>query len=77
MLQISQIYRLNDCKYSEVKVEVIKKVFIIVSRTHWCNEVIKIVFGVSAEPRRNSSNVIAWATPYNYTGSMDPVNKLI
>ncbi|CAG9539999.1 unnamed protein product [Cercopithifilaria johnstoni] len=72
---ISQIYRLNDCKYSKVRVEAAKKVFIIISKTHWCNEGIKAVFGVSAETRRNSSNVIAWAMPYNYTGSIDPRSR--
>ncbi|EJW74586.1 hypothetical protein WUBG_14508 [Wuchereria bancrofti] len=74
---ISQIYRLNNCKYSKVKVEASKKIFIIVSRTNWCNEVIKMIFGASAEAMRKSSNVIAWATPYNYTRSIDPVNKIV
>uniref|UniRef100_A0AAF5PVH2 Uncharacterized protein n=1 Tax=Wuchereria bancrofti TaxID=6293 RepID=A0AAF5PVH2_WUCBA len=72
---ISQIYRLNNCKYSKVKVEASKKIFIIVSRTNWCNEVIKMIFGASAEAMRKSSNVIAWATPYNYTRSIDPSNR--
>ncbi|CAG9530068.1 unnamed protein product [Cercopithifilaria johnstoni] len=72
---ISQIYRLNDCKYSKVRIDAAKKVFIIISKTHWCNEGIKAVFGVSAETRRNGSNVIAWAMPYNYTGSIDPRSR--
>uniref|UniRef100_A0A0R3QKU8 Tetraspanin-6 n=1 Tax=Brugia timori TaxID=42155 RepID=A0A0R3QKU8_9BILA len=72
---ISQIYRLNDCKYSKVKVEASKKIFIIVSRTNWCNEVIKMIFGASAKAMRKSSSVIAWATPYNYSRSIDPPNR--
>ncbi|VDN85716.1 unnamed protein product [Brugia pahangi] len=72
---ISQIYRLNDCKYSKVKVKASKKIFIIISRTNWCNEVIEMIFGASAKAMRKSSSVIAWTTPYNYSRSIDPVNK--
>ncbi|VDK78069.1 unnamed protein product [Litomosoides sigmodontis] len=77
MLQISEIHQLNGCKYSEVKVEAVKKVFVIVSRSNWCNEVIKVVFGVSAEARRNNSNVTAWAMPYSYTGSVDSRSRCL
>ncbi|VDK89611.1 unnamed protein product [Litomosoides sigmodontis] len=77
MLQISEIHQLNGCKYSEVKVEAVKKVFVIVSRSNWCNEVIKVVFGVSAEARRNNTNVTAWAMPYNYTGSVDSRSRCL
>uniref|UniRef100_A0A0R3RKQ9 Secreted protein n=1 Tax=Elaeophora elaphi TaxID=1147741 RepID=A0A0R3RKQ9_9BILA len=70
---ISLIHRLNNCKYSKVRVDVARKLLIIVSRTHRCNEAIKLVFGTSAEARRNSSNVVAWTTPYNYTRSIKPV----
>ncbi|KAL4001622.1 putative integral membrane protein [Acanthocheilonema viteae] len=72
---ISQIYRLNECKYSKVRMEAAKKVFIIVSRRHRCNEVIKAVFGASAEARRNSSDGIAWTVPYNYNGWIDPRSR--
>ncbi|EFO14324.2 hypothetical protein LOAG_14198, partial [Loa loa] len=69
---ISLINRLNNCKYSKVRVEATKKIFIIVSRTNSCNEMIKMVFGASVEVRRNNSNVIAWVMPYSYTELMDP-----
>ncbi|EFO15171.1 hypothetical protein LOAG_13341 [Loa loa] len=72
---ISQIHRLNVCKYSKVRIEAIKRVFIIVSKTQWCNEVIKTVFGASVATKRNNSNVIAWATPYNHTGWMNPGSR--
>ncbi|VDO31351.1 unnamed protein product [Onchocerca flexuosa] len=72
---ISQIYRLNDCKYSKVRMEIDKKIFIIVSKTEWCNEAIKVVFGKSAEAIRNNSDAISWIASYSYTGSMDLRSK--
>ncbi|KAM3724522.1 Serine/threonine-protein phosphatase UIS2 [Dirofilaria immitis] len=72
---ISQIHRLNDCKYSKVRMKIDKKILIIVSKTEWCNEAIKVVFGKSAEARRNRSDAISWVTPYNFTGLMNLHSK--
>ncbi|MCP9266519.1 hypothetical protein DINM_022086 [Dirofilaria immitis] len=52
-----------------------KKVFIIVSRTEWCNDAIEVIFGKSAEARRNRSDAVSWITSYNYTGLMNPRSK--
>uniref|UniRef100_A0AAF5PRA6 Bm13498 n=1 Tax=Wuchereria bancrofti TaxID=6293 RepID=A0AAF5PRA6_WUCBA len=64
---ISLIYRLNDCKYSRVKLQVSEKIFIIVSRSDWCNEVIKMIFGTSAKAIQNRSDIIEWVIPYDYS----------
>nr|CDP97437.2 Bm13498 [Brugia malayi] len=63
---ISLIYRLNDCKYSKVKLQIFNQNFIIVSRTYGCNEVIKMIFGTNVKAIQNRSDIIEWVIPYSY-----------
>uniref|UniRef100_A0A915PLW9 Uncharacterized protein n=1 Tax=Setaria digitata TaxID=48799 RepID=A0A915PLW9_9BILA len=65
---ISEINRLNDCKYSEVRVEAGRKVIIILSETNWCNEALKTIFGKNVEKNWGSGrNVTAFTVPYSYS----------